>query len=104
MPDLDPRIHGAPPVPAASSQEHAERRPAPPESGQEGTGDATGHGDRAELSPAARIRLVRGELSPEQVVDPVALAEDTVASMQSSIGVAGSVHTAAVFRAARLIR
>lgn len=60
--------------------------------------------DRAELSEAAQALLIEHPVPERSIDDPQRLAQETMLSATSSIAVAGAIHTAAVARAARLIR
>jgi len=99
--EVEPRVTGTPAVGSATSQDA--RRDRADVGVEVREGPRHGHGDRAILSSAARARL-RDDPEGSEVGDAIALARHVASSAQEHVTVAGAAHTAAVVRAARLIR
>jgi len=102
--ELEPRVIGAPAVTSATSQGRSRTR-----GGDllRESGNGAGRGslrDRAELSAAARASLAQAEQDDEPAEDAINLAHRVAEVAAANVDLAGAMHTAAVVRAARLIR
>lgn len=104
MSTLEPRIHSTTAI-APSTQGSADRGPRDGRAREVSAVAERGHGDRAELSAAARTRMERAEPELAELVDPIGAAEELAEAFGAgAAGEAERVHTAAIIRGARLIR
>ena len=107
MADLDPRpITSTAPIPATDARERDARTPGRELVDEDRKDAPRDRRDRAHLSATARthLRVVEDTEAQEVLVDPDGMAAAMTDTLRQSMAAANGVHTAAVYRAARLLR